>query len=158
MSANPDDSQIRWCHFRTKLWRWAESDLPKRKRGETSTDLIISQSDRLRQRTGRACIWIAVALGLAWCVVLIPHCHHLMTKDVAWSGAKPAWLAVSAPPVALIIALLGMAERFFTPTHLLHPRKSNNDGSDEIAAASKAGVDIATIAKPVEDLIKNASK
>jgi hypothetical protein len=104
---------------RDRFWKWVEGDLSELT-GMDPLDAAIVASDRLRQRTGRLCIWMAVAVGTGSAVVLAPHCYHLMVNPT-WGDAKPAWLVVSAPSVALIAALLGLAERFLTPARLLRP-------------------------------------
>ena len=142
--------------MRKCFWNWVESDLPTIAQDESPADALIVQSDRLRQRTGRACIWIALLVGIAWAVVLAPHCVHLMSHP-EWSDAKASWLVVSAPPVALIAALLGMAERFFTPAHILHRGKKNaDDTADEFGRAMGAGGE--AVKNGLGKLVENAIK
>jgi hypothetical protein len=142
--------------MRKWFWKHIESDLPAQSDCEGVADALIVQSDRLRQRTGRVCLWVAAFVGIAWAVVLTPHCWHLM-KHAEWADVKAAWLVVSAPPVALIAALLGMAERFFTPAHLLHiGKKTSDDAANDIGKAMGMGVDLTQ--KGIEKLVDSAVK
>lgn len=142
--------------MRKGFWKWVESDQPDSANDESPADALIVQSDRLRQRTGRACIWVALLVGSAWAVVLAPHCWHLMSHP-EWNEAKAAWLVVSAPPVALIAALLGMAERFFTPARLLHRGKATDDeSSDDFGKAMGAGKD--AVKSGLDKLVAGALK